>query len=160
MKAGSTLVNGSLDVQTTSLISENTLAAVATLVERAQASRTRYQELADRVAAKLLPIALCVSVVASIAWGLASRYARNESTSSSAVAGVTYAIAVMAVSCPCAIGLAVSFIQASKSAAHIDSRCSGALDSVQHIAAGSQGRGRLQSAFRRRSNGQNQSFRF
>lgn len=138
VKAGSTLVNGSIDVQATSLISENSLAAVASLVERAQASRTRYQDLADRVAAKLLPIALCVSVFASIAWGLASRYARDESTSSSAVIGVTYAIAVMAVSCPCAIGLAVSFNAGLlTSVAHIDSRYSGPLNSVKHSPAGS-----------------------
>jgi Cu2+-exporting ATPase len=110
VKAGSTLVNGSLDVQTTTLISENSLAAVANLVERAQASRTRFQDLADRIAAKLLPIALCVSVLAGIVWGVASRYASNESPSDSAVTGITYAIAVMAVSCPCAIGLAVCII--------------------------------------------------
>jgi len=117
VRAGSTVVTGSLDVQTTTLIFENSLAAVASLVERAQASRTRYQDLADRIAAKLLPTALCVSVLASIAWGVASRYARNESISDSAVTGITYAIAVMAVSCPCAIGLAVR--TSSEALAHL-----------------------------------------
>ena len=109
VKAGSTLVSGSVDVQITTLMSENSLAAVANLVEQASASRTRFQDLADRVAAKLLPIALCTAVLSSIAWGIASHYVRSESPPDSAIIGITYAIAVMAVSCPCAIGLAVSY---------------------------------------------------
>lgn len=55
--AGTLNLNGTIDVLVTKLVHENSLAQITTLVAQAQASKSRFQEFADRVSACILPIA-------------------------------------------------------------------------------------------------------
>ncbi|KAJ6549780.1 HAD-like domain-containing protein [Mycena capillaripes] len=108
--AGTFNLTGALDIQITQLIHENSLARVAGLVRQAHATRSRFQDMADRFAAAILPITAACSVLAFVVWFLVNRYVRELSTTTSAVGGLTYALAILVVSCPCAIGVAVPLI--------------------------------------------------
>lgn len=106
--AGTKNLNGVLDICVNRLVPENQLATLGKLVREIQGGRSRLQDTADRVAAVILPIATAAACLAFLIWSLVSRFLRNETPLASGVTGLTYAIAVMAVSCPCALGLAVS----------------------------------------------------
>jgi P-type E1-E2 ATPase len=60
--AGTLNLNGQLDIQVTRLLHENSLARIAGLVKLAQASKSRFQDVADRVSAIILPVAAVVAV--------------------------------------------------------------------------------------------------
>jgi Cu2+-exporting ATPase len=108
--AGTLNLGGTLDVQVTKLVYENSLARIVGLVRQARASRSPMQDLSDRLSAVILPAAAVSACVAFLVWGLVGRYVRHDSATRAAVNALTYAIAVLVVSCPCAIGLAVSFV--------------------------------------------------
>lgn len=105
--AGTYNIQGTLEVQVTRMTQENSLAIVANLVQLAQASRTSLQDLADTLAARILPVALFASISSFLVWLFVTHYKRGESWADSVAEAVTYAIAVMASSCPCALALAV-----------------------------------------------------
>lgn len=105
--AGSINVVSRVDIQVTKLASENALSGIRQLVDISQISKPRIQAYTDRVAGYLGPIALFVAIVAFIIWFFVDWRVRGNSVSAAAIQGLTYAIAVLAISCPCTIGLAV-----------------------------------------------------
>lgn len=107
VRAGTLNLDGVLDVEITSLVHENSLAKVTALVNHAQAARSKYQDLADRLSAVVLPVATFAALASFLIWLLVNRLAQGRSWADSAVNAISYAIAIMAVSCPCALGLAV-----------------------------------------------------
>lgn len=109
---GTTVLNGEIDIAVSRLTSENSLASVIHAVMDAQSSNSRFSDLADRVAAWLLPIASFTAFASFIVWLFALRYVRHKPWGNAVLEAVTYAIAVMAVSCPCALTLAVSRLRA------------------------------------------------
>ncbi|KAI9188961.1 hypothetical protein H9P43_000383 [Blastocladiella emersonii ATCC 22665] len=78
----------------------STLAKIAQLVDEAQnaAKTVGAQQLADRVASVFVPIILALSLVTFVAWWAIVR--------ADPIMALQYAIAVLVVACPCAIGLA------------------------------------------------------
>lgn len=92
-------VNGSqpLKVKLTRLGGDSTLHQLLRLLREAQANRAPTQRLADRVAAVFVPAMIALAAVTFMAWW--------------AIAGLDeaarYAVAVLVVACPCAMGLAV-----------------------------------------------------
>jgi len=106
-------VNGTFDLQVDSLAHENSLSRVCALVQQAQNSRSPYQDRADRFAAAILPIASTLALVAFIAWMLVNRFAKRLSPVDSFVSALTYALSILIVSCPCAIGLAIPLVMSS-----------------------------------------------
>lgn len=108
--AGTINLDGTLHVQVTRLLHENSLAKISQLVQRAQSSRPPLQDLADRLSAAILPIAVAVASLAFATWTLFGVIGKKVRASEAALDGLTYAIAIFVVSCPCAIGLAVSFV--------------------------------------------------
>lgn len=60
--AGTLNLSGTIDVQVTQLVHENSLTRVANLVKQAQATKSRFQDVADRVSAYILPIAATAAV--------------------------------------------------------------------------------------------------
>jgi len=88
------------------------LAQVMDMVRRAQASRSRSQDLANRAAVWLTAIALGVGVVTFVAW---------LAISGDLQFAITRAVTVMVIACPHALGLAVPLVVAvstSLSASH------------------------------------------
>ncbi len=106
--AGTLNLDGVLDVELTSLIHLNSLAKVTALVDHAQLARSRNQDLADRLSAIVLPAAIVAALPSFRVWLLVNRLRQGLSWTDSAIDAVSYAIAAMAVSCPCALGLSLS----------------------------------------------------
>jgi cation transport ATPase len=106
--AGCTNVGPPCNVHVSRLVHENTAAKMIELVDQAQQTRLPIQDGADRIAAVVLPCALVAAAISLLVWSLVARYVREESAASAGILGLTYAIAVVAVACPCALVLAVS----------------------------------------------------
>ena len=107
LTAGTRLPDGQLDIAVTRLMPEN---SVSTIVDAVSSSSTgsEYQELADRMAGWLLPIAGACCLAAFIGWMLVERLRRGQNWGEAVISGVGYAIAIAAVSCPCALAIAVN----------------------------------------------------
>ena len=89
--------DGALVVKATAVGEDTELARVARLVEEAQATQAPIQRLADKVAAKFVPLVL------GIAFGtFIIRWLLGHGINDALIA----AVAVLVVSCPCAFGLA------------------------------------------------------
>ncbi|KAG1738850.1 heavy metal translocatin, partial [Suillus paluster] len=108
--AGTLNLSGTLDVQVTQLVHENSLSRITALVKQAQSSRSPVQDLADKLSAIILPVAACSACIAFLVWVIVGRYVYHYSTTSSCVDALTYLIAILVVSCPCAIGLAIPMV--------------------------------------------------
>ena len=106
--AGTLNTDGIFNIQVSRLLHNNSLSNVVNLVKLAQASRSQLQDLTDKLAAIILPVALSVAVLSFIVWLLVNRYIRDRPWGTCVAEAFTYLIAVMASSCPCALALAVS----------------------------------------------------
>ncbi len=100
--AGAVNGEGALTVAVSRTGDQTTLSQIMRLVEEAQASRSRYQVLADRAAYWLTIIAIGVSIPTAGAWLVFGE------------AGVTFAVAravtVLVIACPHALGLAIPLV--------------------------------------------------
>ncbi|EEH41960.1 cation transport ATPase [Paracoccidioides lutzii Pb01] len=113
--AGSTIINGQINYRVTRLVSENTLSIVKRLVSTAASSRTKTLERADLAASFLTPIILVVACISFLVWVLVNRFARDWADTESSINALTHAIAILAISCPCALALAVPMVLAVSS---------------------------------------------
>ncbi|KZS60517.1 metal-transporting ATPase [Mycobacterium ostraviense] len=96
--AGATVnTDGLLTVRATAVGADTALAQIVRLVEQAQGSKAPVQRLADRVSAVFVPAVVGVAALTFAGWTL---LAANP------VAGMTAAVAVLIIACPCALGLA------------------------------------------------------
>ncbi|EMD38979.1 hypothetical protein CERSUDRAFT_112690 [Gelatoporia subvermispora B] len=101
---------GMLLISATRLPGDNTISDIAALVDDARFSRARVQETVDRVCAVFVPAVLLAAVATFLTWLAVGIRVRGQPSGEAAVAALTYAIAVLAISCPCAIGLAVPMV--------------------------------------------------
>jgi P-type Cu+ transporter len=92
-------VNGPhpLTVELTRLGKHSTVHQLLRLLREAQGRRAPTQRLADRVAAVFVPAMIALAVATFVGWWLAADVA----------VAARYAVAVLVVACPCAMGLAV-----------------------------------------------------
>ena len=106
--AGAVNGEGSLSVTVTRTGDATTLSQIMRLVDEAQASRSRFQVLADRSAYWLVIIAVGVSVPTFVYWALFG------------AEGITFAMAravtVLVIACPHALGLAVPLVNVNATA--------------------------------------------
>lgn len=113
---GSSVIAGSLNgsgvivVRLIHLPGDNTISTIATMVDEAKFSKAKAQELVDIVASYFVPIILALTVVTFAIWIAIGISVRSQNGSRAVVNAVTYAISVLIVSCPCAIGLAVPMV--------------------------------------------------
>ncbi|KAJ6259005.1 P-type cation-transporting ATPase [Drechslerella dactyloides] len=112
--AGSKVIEGRVEYRATRLIPENTISLMKKLVNTATGSPPKLQALADRVVGWLTPAVLIIAIVALFGWliyYLAPRSSagkhQNLDTEAAASKAITVAITILAISCPCAIALAV-----------------------------------------------------
>nr|WP_247731771.1 heavy metal translocating P-type ATPase [Halovivax limisalsi] len=94
---------GSLRVRIDATGEETTLAGIMRLVEDAQESESRTQQLADRAAGWLFYVALGAAAVTAIAWTIAA------GTGATVVERV---VTVLVIACPHALGLAIPLVVA------------------------------------------------
>jgi Cu+-exporting ATPase len=97
--AGTKSTDGLLHVLVTHIGAETRLERIHALVQDAQASRAPIQRLADRISAYVAPGVLVIATLAAIAWAIWGPEPRL-------VHALTTFVAVVVVTCPCALGLA------------------------------------------------------
>jgi Cu+-exporting ATPase len=95
--AGAINLTGAIEIRTTSVGADSTLARIITAVERAQTSKMPLQRLVDQVAAVFVPAVFVIALLTVIGWRLAG--ADWEPA-------IINAVAVLVIACPCALGLA------------------------------------------------------
>src|SRR6266536_252458 len=96
--AGATLnASGLLTVRATAVGADTALAQIVRLVEQAQAGKGQVQRLADRISAVFVPAVIAAAALTLAGWWLLA---------SDPVGGLTAAVAVLIIACPCALGLA------------------------------------------------------
>ena len=108
--AGSMNGSGTLAVQVTRLPCENTIATIAGMIDDAKLSKPKIQDMADRVAGYFVPVVLFLSITVFLIWIAVGTSTRTQIASHAAIRALTYALAVLIISCPCAIGLAVPMV--------------------------------------------------
>ncbi|KAF2877799.1 E1-E2 ATPase-domain-containing protein [Massariosphaeria phaeospora] len=114
--AGSTIIAGSINgsgtlkVRLTRLPGDNTISTIAGMVDEAKLSKPKIQAIADRVASYFVPAVVSLTIVTFVIWIAIGVTVRRQSGSTATVEAITYAITVLIVSCPCAIGLAVPMV--------------------------------------------------
>jgi cation-transporting ATPase V/Cu+-exporting ATPase len=96
--AGATLnASGVLTVRATAVGADTALAQIVRLVEQAQAGKGQVQRLADRISAVFVPVVIAVAALTFTGWWLLA---------ADPIKGLTAAVAVLIIACPCALGLA------------------------------------------------------
>jgi len=106
-RAGAVNLTGVLRLKVVARSEDSALAGIARLVEAGAQARSRYVRLADKAAAVYVPVVHTVAALTFVggwALGLGPREA------------LIRAVAVLIVTCPCALGLAVPAVQITASA--------------------------------------------
>jgi Cu2+-exporting ATPase len=106
--AGSLNGSGTLLVNLSHLPGHNTISEIASMVDEAKFSKPRLQDMADRISGYFVPVVLVLTLITFATWIAVGKVVRHQA--SAVVPAVTYAISVLIVSCPCAIGLAVPMV--------------------------------------------------
>ena len=88
---------GSFTFRATRVGADTSLAKIIQLVEDANATKAPIARLADKVAGVFVPVVFAISAVTFVAW-MVLTVSVNEA--------LTSAVAVLVISCPCALGLA------------------------------------------------------
>ena len=113
---GSSVIAGSLNgsgviiVRLTHLPGDNTISKIATMVDEAKFSKPKTQELVDIIASYFVPVILALTIIIFAIWIAIGISVRHQNGGRAGVDAITYAITVLIVSCPCAIGLAVPMV--------------------------------------------------
>nr|WP_253074880.1 heavy metal translocating P-type ATPase [Cupriavidus pinatubonensis] len=101
-KPGAAVIGGTLNrsgaftFQATKIGAETALAQIIKMVEDAQASTAQIQRLADQVTAYFVPAVVVVAFLALAGWTVAGHFPH----------GLLAFVAVLIISCPCALGVA------------------------------------------------------
>lgn len=86
----------------------SSLSAIRQMIEKAQSSKPRIQQITDQLASYFVPIIIVISLVVFLVWiAVASVHAVDTHGSQSFPFALKFALALLVVSCPCAVGLAV-----------------------------------------------------
>ena len=108
--AGSVNGSGVLTIRLSRLPENNTISAIANMVDEAKLSKPKIQNVADKVASYFVPTAITLALLVFIIWILIGLEVRHYNSSRAITEALTFAITIIIVSCPCAIGLAVPMV--------------------------------------------------
>jgi Cu2+-exporting ATPase len=95
-------LDAALVIQATAERDKSLLSEITRLVEAGEQSRSRYVKLADRAAKLYVPVVHGLAALTLLGWLIFTGEAR---------AAIINAIAVLIITCPCALGLAVPAVQ-------------------------------------------------
>jgi cation-transporting ATPase V len=96
--AGATVnTSGVLTVRATAVGAQTALAQIVSLVAAARTGKGQAERLADRISAVFVPVVIAIALAAFVGWWLIGHDPAR---------GLTAAVAVVIVACPCALGLA------------------------------------------------------
>ena len=96
---GSTMnADGALTIKVTKVGDETMLAQIVEMVKKAQTSHAPIQNLTDRISQIYVPAVLIIAIITFAVWVTFFH--------ASMVQGMLYAVAVIVIACPCALGLA------------------------------------------------------
>ena len=96
--AGEVNMTGPLTIRAATVGADTTLRKMVTMVDEAEATRNRYTAVADKAAALYAPVVHLLAVAAFAGWMIYSGDVRLS---------LNIAVAVLIITCPCAMGLAV-----------------------------------------------------
>ena len=97
LTGGSINGEGRIVMQVRAVGSETVLSRIIRLVEDAQAAKAPIQRMVDQVSAVFVPVVLVIALVTLLSWWLTGHPFEQA---------LIYAVAVLVIACPCALGLA------------------------------------------------------
>jgi len=100
---GSRNGDGALEFRATAIGANSRLSGIVRLVEQAQATRMPIEALVDRISAVFVPAMIGVALLTFAGWLLAG---------ASVTQAIVYAVTVLVIACPCALGLATPTVVA------------------------------------------------
>ncbi|KII85370.1 hypothetical protein PLICRDRAFT_178451 [Plicaturopsis crispa FD-325 SS-3] len=110
LTAGTLNLHGALELTAARAPADNTVADIARLLLQVQDSRLRVQDVADKAAAWLAPVILAAAMLVFAVWMAVGVRVRGQESQEAGVTALGYAIAVLVVSCPCALVLCVPMV--------------------------------------------------
>lgn len=102
LKSGGLNLTGSLVIEATAAAEDSLLSEIIGLMEGAEGGRAKYRRIADRAARYYSPVVHLLALVCFLAWGFIGGDWKQA---------MLVAVAVLIITCPCALGLAVPVVQ-------------------------------------------------
>jgi P-type Cu+ transporter len=96
--AGSLNLSGAFVVQATSVTGNSRISQIADLVREATATKTKITSITDRISSVFVPSVIVLAILTYLFWAIV--IGDNQH-------GLSAAIAVLVIACPCALGIAV-----------------------------------------------------